>query len=123
MSTIIVIITFVVNRLKEGIMKAISKSTFEQDILQSKKVILLDVWAPWCGPCRAMEPILEAVADEMKGRAEVAKLDASVEMDLVQELGVSGLPTFLVFKDGKIVDQTVGMTSKDSLINLLSKHS
>jgi len=104
-------------------MKAISKSTFEQDILQSKKVILLDVWAPWCGPCRAMEPILEAVADEMKGRAEVAKLDASVEMDLVQELGVSGLPTFLVFKDGKIVDQTVGMTSKDSLINLLSKHS
>jgi len=104
-------------------MKAISKNTFEQDILQSKKVILLDVWAPWCGPCRAMEPIIEAVSNEAKDWAEVAKLDASVEMDLVQELGVSGLPTFLVFKDGKVVDQTVGMTSKDALVNLLTKNS
>ncbi|MEI6228777.1 MAG: thioredoxin [Candidatus Saccharibacteria bacterium] len=104
-------------------MKAIIKNTFKQDILDSKKIVLLDVWAPWCGPCRAMEPIVEAVADEVKDWAEVAKLDASVEMDLAQELGVSGLPTFLVFKDGKVIDQTVGMTSKDALINLLSKHA
>ena len=102
-------------------MKAISKDSFEQDILKSKKIVLLDVWAPWCGPCRAMEPILEAVENEVKDQFIFAKLDASVEMDLVQELGVSGLPTFLVFKDGQIVNSIVGMTSKDNLINLLSK--
>ena len=104
-------------------MKSTTKNTFKQDILDSKNIVLLDVWAPWCGPCRAMEPIVEAVADEVKDWAEVAKLDASVEMDMVQELGVSGLPTFLVFKDGQVVDQFVGMSSKDILLNLLSKHA
>ena len=121
MSTIIVIITYI-QKSKGEMMKNITKSTFEKDILQSKKIILLDVWAPWCGPCRAMEPIVEAVSDEIKEWGEVAKLDASVEMDQVQELGVSGLPTFLVFKDGQIVDSIVGMTSKSKLIDLLSKH-
>lgn len=102
-------------------MKSISKDTFEKDILQSKKVILLDVWAPWCGPCRGMEPIIEAVEQETKDWAEVAKLDASVEMDLVQTLGVSGLPTFLIYKNGQIVGSIVGATSKANLIDLLSK--
>lgn len=103
-------------------MKSTSKNTFEKDILQSKKIVLLDVWAPWCGPCRSMEPIIEAIDEEVKDWAEVAKLDASIEMDLVQELGVSGLPTFLIFKEGKLVDSTVGMMSKSKLLDLLSKH-
>ena len=102
-------------------MKSTSNSTFSQDVLQSKKIILLDVWAPWCGPCRGMEPTVEAIDEEVKDWAEVVKLDASVEMDLVQTLGISGLPTFLVYKNGQIVNSTVGATTKANLLDLLTK--
>jgi len=97
------------------------KDTFKTDVLESKKVILLDVWAPWCAPCRNMEPVLETLQDEIKQWAEIVKLDASVEMDQVQELGVSSLPTFLVYKSGQIVDSIVGATSKANLLDILSK--
>jgi thioredoxin 1 len=102
-------------------MKSTIKSTFKADVLDSKKIILLDVWAPWCAPCRGMEPVLESLKDDIKDWAEIIKLDASVEMDQVQELGVSSLPTFLVYKKGQIVDSTVGATSKANLLDLLSK--
>ena len=104
-------------------MKAITKNTYEQDVVKSNKIVLLDVWAPWCAPCRGMNPIIEALSEEVKDWAEVVKLDASVEMDLVQELGVSGLPTFLIYKNGQIVDSIVGATSKDSLLKALTKAS
>ena len=103
-------------------MKSTNKNTYASDVLGSKKVVLVDVWAPWCGPCRAMEPILEDVEKEVGGWADIIKLDASVEMEQVQELGVQGLPTFLVYKDGKIVDSTVGMTSKANLLSMLGKY-
>lgn len=102
-------------------MKSTTKNTFNSDVLSSKKTVLLDVWAPWCGPCRSMEPILEALAEEVKDKVDVVKLNASDEMDLVQELGVQGLPTFLIYKGGKIVGSVVGMTSKANLASLLSK--
>ena len=102
-------------------MKSTTKSTYPQDVLKSKKIVLLDVWAPWCAPCRGMEPVLDIVKTETASWAEIVKLDASIEMDLVQELGVSGLPTYLVFKDGKIVGSKVGATSKANLVNLMAQ--
>jgi len=102
-------------------MRSTTKNTYAADILESKKVILLDVWAPWCAPCRGMEPTLDSIAEETKNWAEIIKLDASVEMDLVQELGISGLPTFLVYKNGQIVGSSVGAISKVNLLNMLSK--
>ena len=102
-------------------MKSTVKDSFRTDVLESKKIILLDVWAPWCAPCRSMAPVLEALQDDVKDWAEIVKLDASVEMDQVEELGVSSLPTFLVYKDGQIVDSTVGATSKANLLELLTK--
>ena len=101
-------------------MKSTTKDAFKNDVLESKKIVLLDVWAPWCAPCRGMEPIVEAISEEVKAVAEVIKLDASTEMDIVQELGVSGLPTFMIFKDGKIVGSTVGATSKANLLKLIT---
>ena len=102
-------------------MKSTSQKTYASDVLESKKVVLVDVWAPWCGPCRAMEPVLEDVEKEVNGWAEIVQLDASVEMDKVQELGIQGLPTFLVYKAGKIVDSSVGMTSKVNMLSMLAK--
>lgn len=102
-------------------MKSTTKTTYSQDVLSSKKVVLLDVWAPWCAPCRSMEPILELVEKETKDWAEIIQLDASVEMDLVQELGVSSLPTFLILKNGQVVSSSIGATSKTNLIELMSK--
>ena len=102
-------------------MKATTKNTFQQDVLDSKKVILLDIWAPWCAPCRGMEPVLEDIEKEVKDWAEIFKLDASVEMDFAQELGASGLPTFMVYKNGQIVGLNSGITSKANLLKMMSQ--
>ena len=102
-------------------MKSTTRNTFKNDVLESKKIVLVDVWATWCGPCRSMEPVIESLQDDVQDWAEVIKLDASAEMDMVQELGVSSLPTFLVYKDGKIVGSTIGATSKQNLLDLLTK--
>ena len=102
-------------------MRATEKSTFEQDVLKSTKIVLLDVWEPWCAPCRGMEPVIEAISQETKSWAEVIKLDASIEMDLVQELGVSALPTFLIYKNGQIVGSTIGAVAKNTVLNLMEK--
>jgi thioredoxin 1 len=102
-------------------MIATTEDTFAQDVLNSKKVMLLDVWAPWCAPCRGMEPTVEAIAEETKDWADVIKLDASSEMGLVQALGISGLPTFLIYKNGKIVESMVGVVAKNTLLDLMQK--
>jgi thioredoxin 1 len=102
-------------------MKSTLKSAFKDDVLSSKKTVLVDVWASWCGPCRAMEPVLEQLEHDVKDWAEIVKVDASVENELVQELGVSSLPTFLVFKDGEMKGSTIGAQPKSNLISLLEK--
>ena len=84
-------------------MKATDNGTFQKDVLESKKIVLLDVWAPWCAPCRGMEPVLDALKEEVSDWAEIIKLDASVEMELVQKLGVNSLPTFLIYKDLSLI--------------------
>ena len=102
-------------------MKSTTKGTFIQDVLESKKVVLLDVWAPWCPPCRAMNPVLEVISEETKDWAEVVKLDADAEAEQAQLLGVSSLPTFMVYKDGKVITSSMGATSKLNLLGLMEK--
>jgi len=102
-------------------MKATTNSTFIKDVLESKKTVLLDVWAPWCPPCRGMAPILDVLSEEIKDWAEIVKVDASVEEELAHRLGVTGLPTFMVFKDGQVVGSHIGATSKAKLLELVSK--
>jgi len=84
---------------------------------------LVDVWAPWCPPCRSMMPLIEELSEEVKNKADVVKLDAQDEPELAQLLNVSALPTFLLFKDGKVVDSNIGATSKANLLNMISKVS
>jgi len=102
--------------------KATTKNTFANDVLNEKKVVLLDVWATWCGPCRGMMPTVEAISEETKDWAEVVKLEANQDSEeLVSQLGVMGLPTFLIFKDGKVVDTVVGAVPKPVLLSAMQK--
>lgn len=100
-------------------MKSTTKSTFNNDVTNSKKTVLLDVWAPWCAPCRGMNTIIDQLAEELKDTVEVVKLDASAEMGFAQELGITGLPTFMIYKNGKIVSSSTGMASKENIKKML----
>lgn len=99
-------------------MKNTTKNTFKNDVLDSKKTVLVDVWAEYCGPCRAMAPILQQISDK-NSEIEIVKIDAQTEMDLAQQLGVTGLPTFMVYKNGKLVNSHSGMITKDRLVAML----
>ena len=100
-------------------MNDVIKNNFESDVLNSNKTVLVDVWADWCPPCRGMMPIVESLAEETKDWADVVKIDASSEMELLQELGVTALPTFLVYKKGELVNKIVGATSKNNLLEIM----
>lgn len=98
-------------------MKETTKNTFKQDVIDTQGVVLVDVWAPWCGPCRGMEPVLDQIHIEAKDWAQIVKLDASKEMEMVQELGVTGLPTYIVYKNGKPLSSFIGAVPKADLLN------
>ncbi|UQZ33438.1 thioredoxin [Paenibacillus sp. PK3_47] len=94
---------------------ALTKDSFK-DHIQSG-VSLIDFWAPWCGPCRVQLPIVEELADEFKGKANIGKVNVDEEQELAAQFSVRSIPTLLLFKDGKLIDQMVGVNSKDSLKN------
>ncbi|MCB9806881.1 thioredoxin [Candidatus Peribacteria bacterium] len=85
-------------------------------------VTLVDMYAVWCGPCQAIAPIIEELSHEYEGRANITKLDVDASGDIAQRYGVMSIPTLLVFKDGQLVDKTVGLQSKESLTALLDKN-
>lgn len=90
-------------------------------LLGREGVVLLDCWAVWCGPCRIMEPTIEALAKDFAGKAVVAKMDVDHNPRAAQALGVQGIPTFLIFKDGKPVDRFVGAVPKEQLAMALRR--
>lgn len=85
-------------------------------------VTLVDMYADWCGPCQRIAPIVEDLAHEYEGKANICKLDVDASGDIAQQFGVMSIPTILIFKDGQLVDKTVGLSDKESLVGLLSKH-
>lgn len=85
-------------------------------------VTLVDMYADWCGPCQAIAPIIEELATEYEGKAKIAKLDVDASGDIAGKYGVMSIPTILVFKDGQLVDKSVGLADKASLIALLDKN-
>lgn len=87
--------------------------------LENHPIALVDVWAAWCGPCRMMEPIIEELAHELKGRAGVAKLDADENPDFLAQYGIQGIPTFLLFKDGRLAGRLVGARPKRDFVELV----
>ena len=85
-------------------------------------VTLVDMYADWCGPCQRIAPIIEELAHEYEGKANITKLDVDASGAIAQQFGVMSIPTILIFKDGQLVDKTVGLSDKESLVGLLSKH-
>lgn len=98
----------------------LDEQNFEAEVLNSGQPVLVDFWAPWCGPCRSMAPVIEQVAEEFAGRVKVGKLNVDENRELTARFGIKGIPTLLFFKDGKVVAQEVGFTPKETVVDKLN---
>jgi thioredoxin 1 len=100
----------------------VSDETFESDVLDSAEPVLVDFWAEWCGPCKMIAPIVEDLASEYDGKMKVAKLDADENPSIMQSLGIMGIPTLILFKDGQPVERITGYMPKDRLTERIVPH-
>lgn len=98
-----------------------TKETFATQVLESDQPVLVDFWAPWCGPCRAVAPLIDELAEEYSGRAQVVKIDVDQSPELAQEFDVTSIPAFFVFKDGEVKKQAAGALSREVLTKMIDE--
>ena len=91
-------------------------SAFTTEVLNSEKPVLVDLWAPWCGPCKQLAPLLDEIARENVDRFKITKLDVEKHPEIASQFGVRGIPTLLFFKNGTLADQVVGLSSKKNIV-------
>ena len=100
---------------------AVTDANFETAVVKSSTPVLVDFWAPWCGPCVAIAPTLEALAQEYKGKVTIAKMNVDENANIPASFGVRSIPYLALFKDGKLVDSIVGAVPKTKLVDLIKK--
>lgn len=100
----------------------ITDSEFESAVVNSEQPVLVDFWAPWCGPCKMIAPILDQVAEHYGDQLKIVKINVDDNQDTPAKFGVRGIPTLMVFKDGENVETKVGAVQKSQLIQILDKH-
>ena len=102
--------------------REVSDSSFETDVLKSDRPVLVDFWAAWCAPCRMLAPTVEAVADKYASTATVVKLNVDDNPSVSQRYGIKGIPTLILFKNGREEERVVGATSEGAISRMLDKH-
>ena len=100
----------------------VNDSNFEEEVKKSDIPVLVDFWAPWCGPCRKISSIVDELAAELEGKVKVVKVNTDENLKTTQEFSISGIPSILIFKKGEAVERLVGLMQKSQLISNLEKH-
>ena len=100
----------------------LTEETFEQEVLKATMPVLVDFWAVWCGPCKMIAPIVEELAVEYEGKLKIGKVDVDNHQQIAMQYGIRSIPTLLMFKGGKVVEQIIGAAPKKMLVEKLSKH-
>jgi len=97
-------------------------NNFQKEVLENEGLVLVDFWAPWCGPCRMITPIVEEIGEEKKDVLKVMKLNVDEESATAQKYQIMGIPSLLLFKDGEVIETMVGLQAKESLLETIEKH-
>lgn len=103
-------------------MKEINEEQFDEEVLQSESAVLVDFWAPWCGPCRAIMPVLEELSEEYYGKIKFFKVNVDENVNIAGKYRIMSIPTIKIFKNGEIVEDMVGLQSKTQLEEVLDKY-